>query len=49
VLDNSGDRAYLERQIDAIWPELENKAAEAATEEARKAAEKQSEEPPEKT
>lgn len=28
VLDNSGDRAHLERQIEAIWPELERRAAE---------------------
>jgi dephospho-CoA kinase len=30
VLDNSGDVAHLERQIDAIWPELEKRAAAAA-------------------
>jgi len=28
VLDNSGDTALLERQIEAIWPELERRAAE---------------------
>jgi dephospho-CoA kinase len=28
VLDNSGDTAHLERQIEAIWPELERRAAE---------------------
>jgi dephospho-CoA kinase len=28
VLDNSADRAHLERQIDAIWPELEKRAGE---------------------
>jgi dephospho-CoA kinase len=28
VLDNSADRAHLERQIDAIWPELERLAVE---------------------
>jgi dephospho-CoA kinase len=32
VLDNSGDRAHLERQIDAIWPELERRAAETQAE-----------------
>jgi dephospho-CoA kinase len=31
VLDNSGDHADLERQIDAIWPELERRAAETTT------------------
>jgi dephospho-CoA kinase len=29
VLDNGGDRAALERQVDAIWPELERLAAES--------------------
>ncbi len=48
VLDNSGDLAYLEGQIDAIWPQLEKKAAEAAADEAKKAAEKK-DEPPDKT
>jgi dephospho-CoA kinase len=28
VLDNSGDVAHLERQIEAIWPELEQRAQE---------------------
>ena len=28
VLDNSGDTAHLERQIEAIWPELERRAQE---------------------
>jgi dephospho-CoA kinase len=32
VLDNSADRAHLERQIDAIWPELERRAAETQAE-----------------
>ena len=26
VIDNSGDLAHLERQVDAIWPELEKRA-----------------------
>jgi dephospho-CoA kinase len=39
VLDNSGDRANLERQIAGIWPELEKRAAEAAKAEAEKKAE----------
>ena len=29
LLDNAGDRAGLERQVDAIWPELERLAAAA--------------------
>jgi dephospho-CoA kinase len=45
VLDNSGDRAALDRQIEAIWPELERRAAAAAEEEAKKAAEQKSEAP----
>jgi len=52
VLDNSGDRADLEKQIDAIWPELEKRAAAAAEAEAKKAAEKaaeKKEDPPETT
>jgi dephospho-CoA kinase len=32
VVDNSADHAHLERQIDAIWPELERLAAETKTE-----------------
>jgi dephospho-CoA kinase len=32
VLDNAADRAHLERQIDAIWPELERRAAETQAE-----------------
>jgi len=32
VLDNSGDPADLERQIDAIWPDLEGRAQEAQAE-----------------
>ena len=28
LIDNSGDRAHLERQIDALWRELEEKNAE---------------------
>ena len=32
VLDNSGDTAHLERQIEAIWPELEKRAQETQAE-----------------
>ncbi len=40
VLDNSGDLAALERQVDELWPELSRRAAEAAaTTEATEAAE----------
>ena len=30
ILDNSGDLEHLERQIDAIWPELLERAAAPA-------------------
>jgi dephospho-CoA kinase len=30
LVDNAGDLAALERQIDAIWPDLANRATEAA-------------------
>ena len=32
LLDNAGDLAVLERQVDAIWPELERLAAPPTTE-----------------
>jgi dephospho-CoA kinase len=44
VLDNSADVAHLERQVDAIWPELERRAAAAAAE-----AKEQKEKPPQTT
>jgi len=47
VLDNSGDRAHLERQIAEIWPELEKRAAAAAKADAEKKAEPPEETPPE--
>lgn len=32
VIDNSGDLEHLERQVDAIWPELEKRARETSAE-----------------
>jgi dephospho-CoA kinase len=37
VLDNAGDLADLERQVDAIWPDLVERAQAAATEAAEAA------------
>jgi dephospho-CoA kinase len=35
LVDNSGDLAALERQIDAIWPDLERRAEDAASKQPR--------------
>lgn len=47
VLDNAGDRASLERQIEAIWPELEQRAAQALADEEAKQAEETKQSPTE--
>jgi dephospho-CoA kinase len=44
VIDNSGDHAALERQVDALWPELELAAEAQQAREAEKAAERAREE-----